>query len=336
VNEFSEQAKRRVTASGWCAVKTFAEEVFRMLRRAWLGVVGLVFVAIALVAATQGQEVSLRLKFSPKQIRIYEHQVSGESSMTMKPPGQQEVSFTTKLEGKVNHRERIDDVDKDGVAAVTMTVSGSLKFEAKGLPEGPQMPPEIEIQPISVRFKVNPRGKVSEVRMDIDELRNRPPVPAPISMLQMQGTSWQGLLLPEKPVKVGDSWDVTSKVDFKLEDRTLEFEVKGKARLAALEKLDGRDCAVIEVTAELPDTGKLFSELAPVPEMRENISAKIEGQVAGKFWLNIVDGLIVRSETNGKVNVTVTFKTPTGESFTMLSKGSFKDEQRLVKVEQEK
>lgn len=58
--------------------------------------------------------------------------------------------------------------------------------------------------------------------------------------------------------------------------------------------------------------------------------------MASKFWLDIVDGLIVRSEINGKVNVTVTFKTPTGESFTMLSKGSFKDEQRLVKVEQEK
>jgi len=42
--------------------------------------------------------------------------------------GQQEVSFTTKLEGKVNHRERIDDVDKDGVAAVTMTVSGELEI----------------------------------------------------------------------------------------------------------------------------------------------------------------------------------------------------------------
>jgi len=307
-----------------------------MLRRAWLGAVGLVFVAVASVTAMQGQEVSLRLKFSPKQIHIYEHQVSGESAMTMKPPGQQEISFTTRVEGKVNHRERIDEVDKDGVATVTMTVSGNLKFEAKGFPEGPQMPPEIEIQPVSVRFKIDPLGKVSEVRMDIDELRNRPPVPAPISMLQMQGTSWQGLLLPEKPVKVGDSWDVSAKVDFKLEDRTLEFEVKGKARLVALEKLDGRDCVVIEVTADLTDTGKLFSELAPVPEMRENISAKMEGQVASKFWLDIADGLIVRSETSGKVNVTVTFKTPTGESFTMMSKGSFKDEQRLVKVEQEK
>ncbi len=307
-----------------------------MLRRAWLGAVGLAFVVAALGASMQGQEVSLRLKFSPKQIRIYEHQVSGESAMTMKPPGQQEINFATRVEGKVNHRERIDEVDKDGIAAVTMTVSGNLKFEAKGLPEGPQMPPEIEIQPVSVRFKIDPLGKVSEVRMDIDELRNRPPVPAPISMLQMQGTSWQGFLLPEKPVKVGDSWDVSAKVDFRIEDRTLEFEVKGKAQLVALEKLNGRNCAVIEVTADLPDTGKLFSELAPVPEMRENISAKIEGQVASKFWLDITDGLIVRSETSGKVNVTVTFKTPTGESFTMLSKGSFKDEQRLVKVEQEK
>lgn len=297
-----------------------------------------VIVAVVVVNCrswAQEREVSLRLKFSPKQVRIYEHQISGESIMTLKPPDQQEISFKTKMQGSMTHRERIDEVSEDGSAAVTMTLSGNLKSEIIEPTEGP-MPPEFEIQPISVRFKINPLGKVREVKMDIDELRNRPPTPMPISMFQMQGTSWQGLVLPEKPVRSGDSWEASTKVDFKIEGKTVEIDVKGKARLLALEKVDGRECAVIEVTVDLPDIGKLFPELAPFPEMRENMSAKVEGQATSKFWLDISEGLIVQCEVNGKVNVTVTFKKPTGESFTMSSKGSFQIKQRLAKVEQEK
>lgn len=106
--------------------------------------------------------------------------------------------------------------------------------------------------------------------------------------------------------------------------------------MLALEKVDGRECAVIEVTVDLPDIGKLFPELAPFLEMRENMSAKVEGQAISKFWLDISEGLVAQCEVNGKVKVTVTFKKPTGESFTMSSKGSFQIKQRLVKVEQEK
>ncbi len=307
-----------------------------MAKRAWLGVVGLLTVfAFAFAGSAQEREVTLRLKFSPKQIRIYEHQFSGESTMTMQPPGQQEVSFTSKVQGKLTHRERIDEVDKDGKATVTMTVSGNLKFEAAGLPDGPEPPPEMELQPLSIRFKVNQLGRVSELTLDASEFQGRPPTPAPASLLQMHGTSWQGLLLPEKTIKVGDSWDVSSKVEVKVDDRKVEIEIKGKAKLVSFEKVDGKDCAVVEVTADLPDTGKIIPELVP-PEMRENIKAKFEGQTTSKFWLDIAEGLVVKAETKGEIKMEMTFKTPTGESFSMSSKGTFKTEQRLVKVEQGK
>jgi len=306
-----------------------------MLRQVRLVVVSLALMAVALGAAVQEREVSLRLKFSPKQVRIYEHQVSGESTMTMKPPGQQEVSFTSKFQGKLTQRERVDEVDKDGKAMVTMTVGGTMKLETTGLPGGPEIPPEIEIQPVSVRFRIDPLGKISELILDISELQGRPPAPPPVSMLQMQGTGWQGLLLPEKPVRVGDTWDVNTKIVVKLDDRKVEVEVKGKAKLLAFEKVDERDCAVIEVTVDLPDTGKIIPELAP-PEVRENIHAKSEGQATTKFWFDISDGLVAKAETTASVKMDFTFQKPTGESFSMSSKSTFRTEKRLVKFEQEK
>ncbi|MCX7969371.1 MAG: hypothetical protein N3B10_12930 [Armatimonadetes bacterium] len=307
-----------------------------MARRVWLGIVGaLAVVAFVFAGSAQEREVTLRFKFSPKQIRIYEHQFSGESTMTMQPPGQQEVSFTSKVQGKLTQRERIDEVDKEGKAAVTMTVSGDLRFEMSGLPGGPEPPPEMNLEPLSLRFKIDPLGKVSELTLDPSEFRDRPPVPAPASLLQMHGTSWQGLALPEKPVKVGDSWDVSLKVEVKVEDRKVEVEIKGKAKLVGFEKVDERECAVIEVNANLPDTGKIIPQLVP-PEMRENISAKFEGQTASKFWLDVANGLVVKAETKGNIKISMTFKTPTGESFSMSSKGTFKTEQKLTKVEREK
>lgn len=307
-----------------------------MAKCVWSGViVVLTLVALAFGVSAQEQVLTLRLKFSPKQVRIYEHKVSGESTMTMQPPGQQEVSFTSKVQGKLTHRELVDEVDKEGNAAVTMTVSGNMKLETTGFPGGPEPPPEMDIQPLSLRFKIDPLGKVSELMLDSSEFQGRPPVPAPASLFQMHGTSWQGLVLPEKPVKVGDSWDVSSKVGVKVDDRKVEVEIKGKAKLVAVEKVEGRDCAVIEVTADLPDTGKIIPQLVP-PEMRENFGAKFEGQTTSKFWLDIANGLLVKAETKGDIKMTIAFKTPTGESFSMSSKGTFKTEQKLMKVEQGK
>ena len=143
-----------------------------MAKRFWLGVVAvLTIVAFALFGSAQEQLLTLRLKFSPKQVRIYEHQISGESTMTMQPPGQQEVSFTSKVQGKLTHRELIDEVDKEGKATVTMTVSGSMKLETTGLPGGPEPPPEMDIQPFSLRFKIDPLGKVSELVLDVSGLQ---------------------------------------------------------------------------------------------------------------------------------------------------------------------
>ncbi|MCS7187678.1 MAG: hypothetical protein N3B10_12925 [Armatimonadetes bacterium] len=302
-----------------------------------VGLSVLVVVAFALVgkAALQEREVTLRFKFPVNQVRTYEQQVSGEIAMTMRVLGE-EAPFMISVQGKMTETERIESVDKEGVATLVTTVKGRIKTEVTGLPAGVEVPPEQDIPPVETRFKVTPLGKVLEVETKLPEKTEKEPsfpFPSDFAMPQMQGLTWQGLLFPENPVKVGDTWDISTKIDFKLEDRTVEIEIKGKARLVGFEKVDGRECAVIEATTEIPDFGELVRAV-PIPEAKGKVRARTEGQANSKIWFDINEGLIARNETSVDMTMNFSFSLPTGQSISMSMQGTFKSEERLTKVSQ--
>lgn len=302
-----------------------------------IGLLVMVVVAIALVskAALQEREVTLRFKFPEKQTRTYEQRVSGEMAMTMQVLGE-EVPLMISLQGKVVRTERVESVDKEGAATLVTTTRGRIKTEVTGLPPGAETPPEQEIPPIETRFKVTPLGKVLEVQTKLPEKARKGtplPLPSDFTMPQMQGLTWQGLLFPENPVKVGDSWDISTKVDFKLEDRTVEIEVKGKARLVGFEKVEGRDCAVIETTVEIPDISELMQAM-PIPEEKGKVSARLEGQTNSKIWFDIAEGLVIRNETSADMTMNSSITLPTGQSISMSMQGTVRSEEKLTKASQ--
>ncbi len=303
-----------------------------MKRTVGLWILGFVVIALAGRGAVQEREVTLRFKFPANQTRTYEERVSGEMAMTFQLPGQ-EVPLTISLQGKLTKTERVESVDKEGVATLVVTAKGRIRAEVTGLPtEGP---PEQDIPPIQTRLKVTPLGKVLEAQVKLPEELGKGKVPfSPnLAVPQMQGFSWRGFLLPENPVKPGDTWDISTKIDFKTEDRTVEVDVKGKARLLGFEKVDGRDCAVIETTVEIPDLGELVQVTAKVlPESK--VDARSEGQATSKIWFDIAEGLIVRNETTVDMTMNYSATSATGLSFLMSMQGSFRSEERLTKVSQ--
>lgn len=305
--------------------------------RRLIGLMALVVVAIAFVgkASLQEREVTLRFKFPTNQARTYEQQVSGEMAMTIQALGQ-EMPAMVSVQGKMTQTERVESVDKEGVATLVTTAKGRVKTEVTGLP-GAETAREQDIPPIQTRLKVTPLGKVLEVQTKLPERTEKTPFPSPLgpdfTMPQMQGFTWQGLLLPENPVKVGDSWDISTKIDLKMEDRTVEIEVKGKARLIGFEKLDGRDCAVIETTTEIPDFGELMQAM-PIPEGKGKVSARTEGQSHSKIWFDIAEGLVVRNETSVDVTMNFSISSPTGQSVNISMQGNFQTKQQLTKVSQ--
>ncbi|MCS7263303.1 MAG: hypothetical protein NZ805_00555 [Armatimonadetes bacterium] len=308
-----------------------------MKRIVGLLILGVLALAIASEASLQEREVTLRFKFIANQIRSYEQRISGEMAMTMQVLGQ-ETPIMISIQGKLTQTERVESVDKEGVATLLTTAKGRIKTETTGLPTGAEVMPEEDIPPIEIRLKVTPLGKVSEVKTKLPERAEREssfpsPFGSNLVMPQMQGLSWQGLIFPENPVKVGDTWDISTKIDFKLEDRTVEIEFKGKARLVGFEKVNGRECALIETTVEIPDFGELV-QVVPIPEAKGKISARTEGQATSKVWFDIAEGLIVQNETSADMTMNFSISLPTGQSVSMSMQGTFKSEQRLTKVSQ--
>lgn len=297
-----------------------------------LSLVGAAVIAFALgtVLANQEREVTLRFQFPVKQIRHYESKIDGEMVMTIQVLGQ-ETPLSMNFQGLVTHTEEVESVDKEGVATIVTTVKGKVKTEATGLPAGAELPPEEEISPVTVRLKMNPLGKVSEMKVEKEQAAPKSPF-SPRMLPQVSGYGFQGLILPEKPVRVGDTWDVSTTVTVSLPDAgTKELEVKGQARLVAFEKVNERDCAVIETSTEIPDFGELLQAL-PIPEEKGKISGHSEGKATSKIWFDIANGFIIRNETTADLNFNFVVSTPTGQSVSISIQGIFRSEQKLTKV----
>jgi hypothetical protein len=311
-----------------------------MKRRGLLGTFAIAL-SVALWSSwlvSQEQEVTLRYKFPTKETRTYSIRLTGEMAMTVQILGQEAPAMIS-LQGTMTQTERVEDVDKEGVATIVATTKGRMKTEVTGLPVGAEFPQQQEVPEVIVRLKVDPLGKVKEVKVEKIDEQPKTKMPLPFgpdfTMPQMQGMGWQGFLLPEKPVRPGDSWDITTEQTVNFGDKTVKLEIKGRARLVGFEKVEGRECAVIETTVEIPDFGEFF-EAVPIPKGEGSINARVEGQSSGKVWFDIANGLVVKRDETTEVTMNLTISAPTGQSFNMSMQGSFKTQQQLTKVSQAK
>lgn len=312
------------------------------MKRCFVSLILSLVVLVAFVerAMLQEREVTLRFKFQPNQIRTYEIHWNGEMNTTIQLLGQEVPSITMSMEGKMTQTEHIVSLDKEGIATLVITSKGRMKMETFGLPAGTEgkIPSEQEIPTTQLRLKVNSLGKVTEMQMkQISEPNQQGKVlgtsqfTTNLVLPQMQGGLWQGLSLPEKPIRIGDSWDITTTMEVSTAERTAKVEVKGRARLVSFEKLEGRECAVIEAETEIPDIGEII-RVVPLPTG----DAQAEGRNESKIWFDINDGLIIRNETKTQVTINLTISAPTGESINMSMQGVFRHSHRLTKVAQSK
>lgn len=300
--------------------------------------IGIVLFVSGLLALQDEREVTLRLKFQHNQLLTYEQKIKGEMTMTtqLPPPVEREMTFTMAMEGTMTQTERTEKVDEEGVATVLVTTKGKMQMEVTGLPAKAPVPKEQEIPPMRYRMKVDPRGKVLQFQF-LDEDKQPPiagkPFPMPFRFESPTGFNWQNLLFPEKPVKVGDNWDISQSIGFTVQDRSVRMEIKGQARLLEFEKSGERECAVIETTAEFPDMGEFISQIGGVamPQGGE-VQADGEAKNAGKIWFDFSAGKLVRSEEDTDLTINMTITMPIGQTLNFLIKGEFRTEQRLIKV----
>jgi hypothetical protein len=188
-------------------------------------------------------------------------------------------------------------------------------------------------------MQVDPTGQVRQMQWLERPERQKEGAPVPFVKLHIRfpeipEVGLEDLLLPEKPVKVGDTWDITRSVKMTVGDRPVKLEVKGQGRLAGWEKVGDRLCALLETTKEIPTVSDFFQQLFTALPPPEASNATGDGSVKdeSKFWFDADAGRILRVESATETTMNFSLSLPTGESVSTMILMHMTERKQLVKV----
>jgi hypothetical protein len=276
--------------------------------------------ATALWAAPR--KVTLELKASPGDQLRYVSSLTMAMDMTVQDPttGNQLLSVAPRLVGSATTITRVQDVSKNGdLTASSRVESFDISLDVADLharlaivgPDGgpPQL---IKLPELPVRAVVSKRGKALAIE-GLEELPI-PPVPMPgggsISLPEMINkfvTKFSQPMYPDRPVAVGDTWSWEMVFDpaemaelmgmpmppeAKEQMGAMTMPIKCTSTLAALEKMNGVECARIE--AESPRD----LNMAAGPPEAGGMMLKESGSTKVTTWFDYAAGRAVREVTD--------------------------------------
>jgi hypothetical protein len=204
--------------------------------RRWIAVSVLGGLLAGWLFAFQPEQVSLRFQFQPKQILIYEATQQGEGTLTINAGGQDIVS-QMRIDAKTTDTYQVERVSDYGDAILVRTMRGKMTFRFS-TPTGEEKAETRDIPTTRLRLHVDPTGQVRQMQWlerperEKEEVSSIPFGKLDIRFSDVPEVGLENLLLPEKPVKVGDTWDITRSVKMTVGDRPVKLEVKGQGRLA--------------------------------------------------------------------------------------------------------
>ena len=305
--------------------------------RRWIAVSVLGGLLAGWLFAFQPEQVSLRFQFQPKQTLTYEATQQGEGTLTINAGGQDIVS-QMHIEAKTTDTYQVERVSDYGDAILVRTTSGKMTFKVSA-PTGEEKAETRDIPTTRLRLHVDPTGQVRQMQWlerperEKEEVASTPFGKLGIRFSDAPEVALENLLLPEKPVKVGDTWDITRSVKMTVGDRPVKLEVKGRGRLAGWEKVGDRLCALLEMTTEIPTMSDFFQQLfTALPTEASN--ATVDGSVKdeSKFWFDADAGRILRVESAGEATMNFSLSLPTGGSVSTMMLMHMTERKQLVKV----
>ncbi len=306
--------------------------------RRWTVVSVIAFGALAgWLFAFQPEQVQLRFQFQPKQVLTYEATNQGEGTMTFNFGGQ-DVAIQMQAEMKTTDTYQVERVSDYGDAILVLTTRGKMTFKVSA-PTGEEKAETRDIPTKRLRLHVDPTGQVRQMQwLERPEREKEEVVSTPFGKLGIRFSdapevALENLLLPEKPVKVGDTWDIAQSVKMTVGERPVKLEMKSRGRFAGWEKVGDRLCAVLETTTEIPTMSDFFQQLLTVlpPEAG---SATMDGSVKSedKFWFDPDAGRILRIEGTGELTMNFSLSLPTGQSVSTMMLMHMTERKQLVKV----
>jgi hypothetical protein len=279
----------------------------QLMRFRSLLVLGLFGLMVGFVAA---QEVTLKLRYQPGQTLNYKVTVEGKVNLVS------EVGVATDLQfkGELTQEQVVKEVADDGTATLLLTVSGKMKLVAPT--EGTQ-PSEQEVPTTKVTMKIAPDGRIVEVKpvkgegeKSGEQLKM---LQDPFQALTMSASAWSLLVpnLPPKPVKVGETWDMSGTVPVPMPSgQSVQAKVIGKGKLVSVERKDGSEIAVSEAQVEIPELGEIVTKMLPLKEMGVDMQVKGGTKSNSKHWFDLTKGLLTRSEVNSETKMVIVIQMP--------------------------
>jgi len=163
-------------------------------------------VVLSAVLAVQAKTVNLEFKFAKGQVDKYKI----ICDMTMKMPGLPGAP-TTPMTMKMSMiaTQKVLDVLPDGSAKIKTSYSG-LKVSAPGLPEGAE-PENMPMKPVTLTVAKN--GRIIEVE-GLNAALAGMGIPGTDMSQMLNQVGYYGVVLPEKPVEVGESWSQQLPIPF--------------------------------------------------------------------------------------------------------------------------
>ncbi|MCS3920031.1 hypothetical protein Q2T83_02675 [Fervidibacter sacchari] len=271
----------------------------------------LVLALIGLVAGfAAAQEIALKLRYQPGQTLNYKVTVEGKVNLVS------EVGVATDLQfkGDLTQEQVVKEVADDGTATLLLTVSGKMRLISPT--EGSQ-PTEQEVPTTKVMMKIAPDGRIVEVKPVKEEGKKSGEqlmaLQDPFQALTMSASAWSLLApnLPLKPVKVGETWEMSGTVPITTPSgQSVQAKVIGKGKLVSVERKDGSEIAVSETQIEIPELGEVVTKMLPLKEMGVDMQVKGGTKSNSKHWFDLTKGLLTRSEVNSETKMVIVIQMP--------------------------
>jgi hypothetical protein len=220
------------------------------------GMVASTALALALGAWAAGEGEAVKIEYKVKKDMSWKQKVSMKGDGTIDVAGN---SIDMKMDIVQAVTNKVTDVQDDGTFTLEVNQkTETMKVTVMGA-EAPLPPDATADQKVTAKLtKFGKPVDIKGVKIKSDQFD-------PTKLLQMAGNP-----LPEKPVKVGDTWEA----EFK--DKLEGLKLKGK--LLGVKKVDGKQMAEIEYSMGISGTalGKLIKEAA-----KETAPVEIEVGGAG-------------------------------------------------------
>ena len=282
-------------------------------------------------AYAQDDGVLLRYKFTPEQALQYAMTMTGNGNMQISgAPGQEgPQALSLLLDMTADLTQKCTAVDPDGVASIdckygemniTVDLANVATTQIKITENDATMTVNGKEQPVpeqmrdllgqAFTLKMDDRGHIQKVE-GLEKLREM------LKAIKLENFNLEQLmqqsqtLLPEEPVKVGDSWDQTITIAMPSVDEDASLQIDMQYTFAGVVDDGGVQCAQIDFTGnlEMEEFGPLTMPQKLPNGQTINIRVTLKDmvqQLRGAYYFGIANGRVERADINQTVSMEVT------------------------------